>query len=184
MDDFAILGGLFTIALVAATILPAQSEAALVSLLVAGTHSPFLLVAVASAGNVLGAVVNWALGRGVEGFSDRKWFPVSEVALDRATVERSIAAGDSGSGRVLESLRRLSTQLSASQVGITLTTLLVGYLAQPSVATLLRSPLEAVGLSAGLVTSLSVLLALVIVSLNLIVDLTVAFIDPRIRTST
>ena len=84
MDDFAILGGLFTIALVAATILPAQSEAALVSLLVAGTHSPFLLVAVASAGNVLGAVVNWALGRGVEGFSDRKWFPVSPKALDKA----------------------------------------------------------------------------------------------------
>ena len=85
MDDLAILGGLFAIAFIAATILPAQSEAALVALLVAGTHSPILLVAVASLGNVLGAVVNWALGRGVERFRDRRWFPVSPRALDRAT---------------------------------------------------------------------------------------------------
>ena len=85
MDDLAILGGLFAIAFVAATILPAQSEAALVGLLVAGTHSPALLVTVASLGNILGAVVNWALGRGVERFSDRKWFPVGQRSLDRAT---------------------------------------------------------------------------------------------------
>ncbi len=85
MDDIAILGGLFAIAFVAATILPAQSEAALVGLLVAGTHSPAALVAVASLGNVLGAVINWALGRGVERFRDRRWFPIGPAALDRAT---------------------------------------------------------------------------------------------------
>jgi membrane protein YqaA with SNARE-associated domain len=85
MDNIAILGGLFAIAFVAATILPAQSEAALVGLLVAGTHSPAALIAVASLGNVLGAVVNWALGRGVERFHDRRWFPISPAALDRAT---------------------------------------------------------------------------------------------------
>lgn len=85
MDDLAILGGLFAISFVAATILPAQSEAALVGLLVAGTHSPLLLVGVASLGNVLGAVVNWALGRGIERFRDRRWFPVTPSLLDRAT---------------------------------------------------------------------------------------------------
>lgn len=85
MDDFAVLAGLFAIAFVAATIFPAQSEAALVALLVAGSSSPVLLVAVASVGNTLGAVVNWALGRGVERFRDRKWFPVSAAALDRAS---------------------------------------------------------------------------------------------------
>jgi CBS domain containing-hemolysin-like protein len=84
------------------------------------------------------------------------------VALDRAAVERSVEAGDSGSHQVLESLKRLSTQLSASQVGITLTTLLVGYLVQPSVATLLATPMRGLGLSSGLVTSLSVLVALVL----------------------
>jgi len=84
-DAVFTFSGLFAIAFVAATILPAQSEAALVGFLVAGTHSPVLLVAVASLGNVLGAVVNWALGRGVERFRDRKWFPVSPSSLDRAT---------------------------------------------------------------------------------------------------
>lgn len=85
MDDLAILGGLFAISFVAATILPAQSEAVLVGLLVAGTHSPLLLVGVASLGNVLGAVVNWALRRGIERFRNRRWFPVSPSMLDRAT---------------------------------------------------------------------------------------------------
>lgn len=84
MDDTAILGGLFAVAFIAATILPAQSETALVGLLVADLHSPVLVVAVASLGNVLGAVVNWGLGRGVERFRDRRWFPVSPKALDRA----------------------------------------------------------------------------------------------------
>lgn len=85
MSDFAILGGLFAVAFIAATILPAQSEAALVALLVAGTHSPTLLVAVASLGNVLGALVNWALGQAAVRFRDRHWFPVGPAALDRAT---------------------------------------------------------------------------------------------------
>jgi len=85
LTPLAALAGLFGIAFVAATILPAQSEAALVALLAAGDIAPWLLVLVASAGNVLGAVVNWFLGRGIERFRDRRWFPVSPRQLDRAT---------------------------------------------------------------------------------------------------
>ncbi|EXL02827.1 YqaA family protein [Aquamicrobium defluvii] len=85
MQDIAVLGSLFGVAFIAATILPAQSEAALVALLVTGKWSPLLLIAVASAGNVLGATVNWALGRGVTRFRHRRWFPVGEQALERAT---------------------------------------------------------------------------------------------------
>ena len=76
--------GLFALAFVAATILPAQSEAALVGLQVAG-YPIVPLVIVASIGNTLGAVVNWALGRGVERFRNRRWFPVSPASLDRAS---------------------------------------------------------------------------------------------------
>ncbi len=83
MTDFSVYTGLFLAALAAATILPMQSEAALVGLLLAD-YSPGLLVAVASVGNVLGSVINWLLGRGIERFRDRPWFPVSEVRLDRA----------------------------------------------------------------------------------------------------
>jgi membrane protein YqaA with SNARE-associated domain len=85
MSDIAAYAGLFAVAFVAATILPAQSEAALVALLVAGAQEPVALVAVASLGNTLGAVVNWALGRGVSRFSGRRWFPVTPAQLDCAT---------------------------------------------------------------------------------------------------
>jgi membrane protein YqaA with SNARE-associated domain len=78
------LSGLFAIAFVAATILPAQSEAALVGLQLAG-YPVAILVIVASVGNTLGAVVNWVLGRGAERLKDRRWFPVSPAALDRAS---------------------------------------------------------------------------------------------------
>ncbi len=84
MDEIFAYAGLFVLAFVAATILPAQSEAALAGLQIAG-YSPVFLIVVASVGNTLGAVVNWVLGRLVERFHDRRWFPVSASALDRAT---------------------------------------------------------------------------------------------------
>ncbi|RWQ87118.1 MAG: DedA family protein [Mesorhizobium sp.] len=77
-------GGLFLTAFAAATVLPLQSEAVLAGLLVAGTHSPAALILVATVGNVLGSVVNWLLGRGIDRFRDRKWFPVKPAALNRA----------------------------------------------------------------------------------------------------
>ncbi len=84
MIDLAALFGLFLAALMAATVLPMQSEAALVALLVAGAHPAWLLVAIAGLGNVLGSVVNWLIGRGIERFRDRTWFPVKPAALARA----------------------------------------------------------------------------------------------------
>lgn len=85
VEDLLSLAGIFAVAFVAATILPAQSEAALIGLLVLGKQSPVLLVAVATIGNVLGSVTNWLLGRWIEHYRHRRWFPVGEQALDRAT---------------------------------------------------------------------------------------------------
>ncbi|MER8483192.1 YqaA family protein [Mesorhizobium sp. M1322] len=84
MDVFAVYGGLFLVAFAAATILPAQSEAALAGLLAMGSFSPAMLVVIASAGNVLGSAVNWGLGRGIERFRDRPWFPLRPATLNRA----------------------------------------------------------------------------------------------------
>lgn len=75
--------GLFLAALVAATLLPAQSEAVLVALLVGG-GDPVLLVSVATAGNVLGALINWWLGRQVLRFQHHRWFPLSAARLRQA----------------------------------------------------------------------------------------------------
>jgi len=83
MGDLAVYGGLFLAAFTAATLLPAQSEALVVGLLLTD-YAPWLVLAVASVGNVLGSVVNWFLGRGIERFRGRRWFPVSPAALARA----------------------------------------------------------------------------------------------------
>ena len=84
MGDIAAFAGLFLSAFLSATILPGQSEAALVALLVAKSHSVVILLAAACLGNVLGSVANWLLGRGIERFRGKRFFPASEGALQRA----------------------------------------------------------------------------------------------------
>ena len=76
--------GLFFSALIAATILPMQSESVLVGLLLASTYPVSTLVIVATVGNVLGAVINWYLGRYLLRFQQRRWFPSSGPQLKRA----------------------------------------------------------------------------------------------------
>lgn len=82
--DLGVYSGLFAVAFAAATVLPMQSEAALAGLLLSGAYPPLLLVAVASVGNILGSIVNWGLGRGIDRFGGRRWFPPSGALLDRA----------------------------------------------------------------------------------------------------
>ena len=89
----------------------------------------------------------------------------SFVALDKTTVQKAIEQGDSAAKPVLTSLRHLSTQLSAAQVGITVTTLVLGYLAEPSIGRLLRTPLTAVGVPSSAVEPVSTAAALVLATL-------------------
>lgn len=75
---------LFISAFGAATLLPLQSEAVLVTLLLKEQYSALLLISIATLGNVLGSCVNWWLGLKIEQFKHRKWFPVSEKRLQQA----------------------------------------------------------------------------------------------------
>ncbi|MFZ6765143.1 YqaA family protein [Pseudoroseomonas sp. WGS1072] len=84
MGGFAVYAGLFVAAFAAATILPMQSEAVLVGLLLTDTYSPTLLLVVASVANTTGSALNWLLGRSVEHYRHRRWFPVSDAMLTRA----------------------------------------------------------------------------------------------------
>lgn len=84
MDDILPLAALFASAFASATILPGQSEAALIALLVVGKQTPLTLIIVATIGNVLGSLANWLLGRWIEHYRHRRWFPVGEKSLDRA----------------------------------------------------------------------------------------------------
>lgn len=79
------LGVLFFSALLAATIFPAQSEFVLAALQASGGHNMWVLVIVATTGNVLGSLINWVLGRYIVQFQDKKWFPVKEKQLAHAT---------------------------------------------------------------------------------------------------
>ena len=88
-SDLSALAGLFASAFLAATVFPAQSEGVFLALLYLGRTEPLLLLAVASIGNTLGSVVNWALGRAVNRFRGQRWFPVPEKRL--ASAERWFA---------------------------------------------------------------------------------------------
>lgn len=82
------------------------------------------------------------------------------VTVSRTQVERAVDGGVRGAAGVQSALRSLSTQLSGAQVGITLTNLAIGYLAEPSIASLLRGPLAELGLSSGSTRAVSWVVAI------------------------
>lgn len=86
----------------------------------------------------------------------------SLVTVDRASVERDADEGDRSAQGILAGLRTLSTQLSGAQVGITITSLIVGFLAEPTVAEMLQGPLEGLGWSQGTAMAVSLAAALII----------------------
>lgn len=86
----------------------------------------------------------------------------SLVTIDRATVEAAADAGDKGQARVLRALTHLSTNLSGAQIGITITTLLTGYLMEPSLARLLAEPFESWGVAPSAVEPVTLVVAMVV----------------------
>jgi CBS domain containing-hemolysin-like protein len=84
------------------------------------------------------------------------------VTVDRGLVDRLAAEGDPGAVGTQRALRSLSTQLSGAQVGITVTNLAIGFLAEPAIAQLVRGPLGAVGLPDGAVGPVAITLALLL----------------------
>jgi CBS domain containing-hemolysin-like protein len=83
------------------------------------------------------------------------------LAVDRHAVERAAAGGDHSAHGVLAALRTLTTQLSGAQVGITLTNLAIGFIAEPAVSDLLHDPLLTWGLSPGAAGTVSAATALI-----------------------
>ena len=74
------------ISFLAATILPLSSELVLSTMLLTGSFDKYLLLVVASFGNILGSSVNWYLGKKILIFKDKKWFPASEKQIVKSEI--------------------------------------------------------------------------------------------------
>lgn len=81
------------------------------------------------------------------------------VTVDRSSVDKAAEAGDRKAQGVRVALRSLSTQLSAAQVGITVTNLIIGFMAEPAIASVIDGPLESLGISAGAVRGVALVIA-------------------------
>ncbi|AWI29290.1 HlyC/CorC family transporter [Streptomyces sp. ICN441] len=86
------------------------------------------------------------------------------VTVERADAERAAAEGDRRAGTVVRALRELSFQLSGTQLGITLTSLVVGMLAEPALAALLGGPLTAAGIPSAAVPGVAVVIGMLLAS--------------------
>ncbi|MDA8737661.1 DedA family protein [Candidatus Pelagibacter bacterium] len=76
---------LFAISFLAATILPFSSELTLAGLIATSDYDNLLLLIAASFGNVLGSVLNWALGSYSRNLTTKKWFPFKETQIERSS---------------------------------------------------------------------------------------------------
>ncbi|WP_329570832.1 hemolysin family protein [Kitasatospora sp. NBC_01266] len=85
------------------------------------------------------------------------------ISVRRSQVEPLAEAGDRRARQVLHALSNVSALLAAAQLGITVCSLLLGALAEPTIAHLLEGPFQAVGIPAGLVHPASYALALALV---------------------
>ena len=88
----------------------------------------------------------------------------SLVALDQAVVERRSVEGDKRAAQVLRATRTLSTQLSGAQIGITLTTILLGYTTQTSLTNILAHFMGHIGVASALATAIALAVSAVVVN--------------------
>jgi CBS domain containing-hemolysin-like protein len=97
------------------------------------------------------------------------------VAVDRGAIDREAAEGDRRAAIVSRALSRLSFHLSGVQLGITITSLVLGFVAEPTVARALRGPLDGL-MSRGAADAVSIVVAL---ALATVVQMVVGELVPK-----
>ncbi|GAQ52310.1 hemolysin family protein [Streptomyces acidiscabies] len=98
------------------------------------------------------------------------------VSADRLALAREAEKGDRRATRALKVLERLSFMLSGAQLGITVTGLVVGFIAEPSVSALLKPLLTDIGVPEGAVGGISVVLAFVLAT---VVQMVIGELAPK-----
>ncbi|MGW0599915.1 hemolysin family protein [Streptomyces sp. NPDC002776] len=82
----------------------------------------------------------------------------SLTTVERGELEAAVERGERGASGALKAVRNLTFQLSGAQLGITVTNLVVGMLAEPSIARLLAGPLESLGASPSTASSIALVI--------------------------
>jgi CBS domain containing-hemolysin-like protein len=89
----------------------------------------------------------------------------SMLNLERNDLESRQARGEHGLALSIKALKRTSTHLSSAQLGITITTLLTGFVAEPALTSLLSPVLADVPLSDDLKRTFTVILGMIIATI-------------------
>ena len=84
------------------------------------------------------------------------------MAVDRDTVESEAEEGSARAVATLAALRSLSFQLSGAQLGITVTSLMVGFLIEPAVAPLIRPAIDLFGFAGSTSLAISITIGLIL----------------------
>jgi len=108
----------------------------------------WLLIVLLIAGNALFVAAEFAL-----------------TSVDRSKVQRLAAEGNAAAGRVLSSVHELSFQLSGAQLGITLCSLSLGFVAEPVIADALLPAMDNTGLPHQTADAVALVLALLLATL-------------------
>ncbi|MEU7021935.1 hemolysin family protein [Streptomyces sp. NPDC046203] len=93
----------------------------------------------------------------------------SLTTVQRGELEAAAERGERGAASALKAVRSLTFQLSGAQLGITVTNLVVGMLSEPSISKLIRGPVEAVGLSPAVASTVALILGTALSTLVLMV---------------
>ncbi|MDX3853546.1 hemolysin family protein [Streptomyces sp. AK02-01A] len=93
----------------------------------------------------------------------------SLTTVERGDLERAAERGERGAAGALKAVRSLTFQLSGAQLGITVTNLVVGMLAEPSIGELIRGPVEAIGLSPSVASSVALVIGTALSTIVLMV---------------
>jgi CBS domain containing-hemolysin-like protein len=89
----------------------------------------------------------------------------SMVNLERSELEARVERGETGLTQTIRALKRTSTHLSGAQLGITLTTMLTGFLAEPALTSLLAPALHPFDWSTEVTHAVSLVIAMTLATL-------------------
>ncbi|MFF0483521.1 hemolysin family protein [Streptomyces sp. NPDC004435] len=93
----------------------------------------------------------------------------SLTTVERGELEAAVERGERGAAGALKAVKSLTFQLSGAQLGITVTNLVVGMLSEPSISKLIKGPVEALGLSPTVASSVALVLGTAVSTVVLMV---------------